>query len=187
MNTCHFHKQWSPSNFSISSISEGGCSDSSTAYSNNSLAAIVPPSDDEHQNTANNTCSPSEGSTTVPATSFIMTFDQIRKDFQLTEDALKNASSLEAVMERFDADVARKSLNYSFTLVTDGQLHIRQLLLPEAQRKNIKLPSYYYQFHDLQKEYAAAKPNSGGACSLEDMLKGRFHWTEYWNSYNIND
>ena len=101
-----------------------------------------------------------------------MTFDQIRDSYQLTEDVLKNASSLEAVIDRFETDVARKSLNYSFTLVTDGQLHIRQCLFPEAQRKNIRLPTYYYQFHDLRKEYMAANPNTSVA-SLRDMLNSK--------------
>ena len=101
-----------------------------------------------------------------------MTFDQIRNSYQLTEDVLKNASSLEAVIDRFETDVARKSLNYSFTLVTDGQLHIRQCLFPEAQRKNIRLPTYYYQFHDLRKEYMAANPNTSVA-SLRDMLNSK--------------
>ena len=66
------------------------------------------------------------------------------------------------------------SLGLMFALfslqVTDGQLHIRQVLFPEAQRKNLMpLPSYFYRFHDLRKEFTAAHPNSS-VSSIEDML-----------------
>jgi epithelial splicing regulatory protein 1/2 len=54
--------------------------------------------------------------------------------------------------------------------MTDGQLHLRQCLFPESQRKNLMpLPSYYYRFHDLRKEFMAAHPNSSVA-NIEDML-----------------
>ena len=100
-----------------------------------------------------------------------LTFDQIRSEYQLTDEILKSASSLETVIDRFETDIARKSLNYDFVLVTDGQLHIRQCLFPEAQRKNIKLPNYYYSFHDLRKEFIAARPNSS-VMTIKDMLNG---------------
>ena len=119
---------------------------------------------DETENNNTSSSSPSTGPTYV-------TFDQIRNDYELTEDVLKNASSLEAVIDRFETDVARKFLNYSFTLVTDGQLHLRQCLFPEAQRKNIRLPNYYYNFHDLRKEFMAARPNSS-VMTIKDMLNG---------------
>ena len=89
----------------------------------------------------------------------------------MTDEVLKTASSLETVIDRFETDIARKSLNYDFVLVTDGQLHIRQCLFPEAQRKNIKLPNYYYSFHDLRKEFMAARPNSS-VMTIKDMLNG---------------
>ena len=54
--------------------------------------------------------------------------------------------------------VACDELGSNLTLVTDGQLHLRQSLYPEAIRKNITLPSYYQRFHDLRKEFAAAVP-----------------------------
>ena len=118
--------------------------------------------------TSNNTSS--NGTPVVPS---LMTFDQIRKDYQLSDEVLRNASSLEAVIDQFDTDVARKSLNNNFVLVTDGQLHVRQCLFPEAQRKNIKLPNYYYKYHDLRKEYMAAKPNCS-VLTIKDMLNGNY-------------
>ena len=124
---------------------------------------------DENENTSKTSIS--SCSTGSPV---ILTFDQIRNDYELTDEVLKSAATLEAVIDQFETDVARKSLNYNFTLVTDGQLHIRQCLFPEAQRKNIKLPSYYYTFHDLRKEYMAATPNST-VLSIKDMLNGKYN------------
>ena len=61
--------------------------------------------------------------------------------------------------------------------VTDGQLHIRQVLFPECQRKNlIPLPSYYYRFHDLRKEFVAAHPNIS-VTSIEDMLNSKNYYS----------
>ncbi len=53
--------------------------------------------------------------------------------------------------------------------MTDGQLHVRQALIPEAQRRGLTLPSYYYSFHDLRKE-AAAKANGAPAANVQDIL-----------------
>ena len=73
---------------------------------------------------------------------------------------------------RFDAELKSRGIEpASLCLVTDGQLPIRQCLFPEAQRKNIHLPSYYYSFHDMRKEFASAYPDST-ASKVEDMLKG---------------
>lgn len=41
----------------------------------------------------------------------------------------------------------------SFCVLTDGQLHLRQCLHPEASNKNISLPSYLYKFYDIRKEF----------------------------------
>lgn len=45
----------------------------------------------------------------------------------------------------------------NFRLVTDGQLPLRQCLHPEATAKDINLPSYYWKFSDLRKEYVRFK------------------------------
>jgi len=61
-------------------------------------------------------------------------------------------------------------------LITDGQLHLRQCLFPEAQRKGLlPLPDYYYRFHDLRKEFAAAHPNST-AGTVQDILNCEFNY-----------
>jgi hypothetical protein len=38
-------------------------------------------------------------------------------------------------------------------LITDGQLHLRQVLHPEAVRKSISLPPFFSCFYDLRKEF----------------------------------
>ena len=80
---------------------------------------------------------------------------------------------LDAVIRCFDSELAARGLDpKSICLVTDGQLAIRQCLFPEATRKGITLPSYYYRFHDLRKEFASAYPDST-ATNVEEMLKGK--------------
>ena len=131
---------------------------------------------DENENSNKSNITSTTNSNGINGTSAgpsLVTFEQIRRDYELTDEVLRNASSLEAVIDRFDSEVARKSLNHNFVLVTDGQLHLRQCLFPEAQRKNIKLPNYYYKFHDLRKEYMAAKPNCS-VLTIKDMLNGNF-------------
>ena len=41
----------------------------------------------------------------------------------------------------------------SFCLLTDGQAHLRQCVQHECCKKNISLPSYFYRFYDLRKEF----------------------------------
>ena len=97
--------------------------------------------------------------------------EQCRTDYGLTEVSIKEALPLDAIVRQFDAELTSRGLEAaSVCLVTDGQLAIRQSLFPEAQRKGISLPSYYYRFHDLRKEFSSAYPDSA-ASEVEDMLK----------------
>ena len=81
---------------------------------------------------------------------------------------VRTAPPLASVIGQFDR-VACDELGSNLTLVTDGQLHLRQSLYPEAIRKNITLPSYYQRFHDLRKEFAAVVPGhqSPPACKVD--------------------
>lgn len=45
----------------------------------------------------------------------------------------------------------------NFHIITDGQLPLRQCLHPEACAKDITLPSYYWKFSDIRKEYVKSK------------------------------
>uniref|UniRef100_A0A3Q1F7U3 Epithelial splicing regulatory protein 1 n=1 Tax=Acanthochromis polyacanthus TaxID=80966 RepID=A0A3Q1F7U3_9TELE len=48
----------------------------------------------------------------------------------------------------------------SVCLCTDGQLHIRQVIHPEAASKNILVPDCFYSFFDLRKEFKTHFPTS---------------------------
>uniref|UniRef100_H2LYN9 Epithelial splicing regulatory protein 1 n=1 Tax=Oryzias latipes TaxID=8090 RepID=H2LYN9_ORYLA len=48
----------------------------------------------------------------------------------------------------------------SWCLCTDGQLHIRQVIHPEAASKNILVPDCFYSFFDLRKEFKKHFPSS---------------------------
>ena len=98
--------------------------------------------------------------------------EQCRTDYGLTEADIKAAAPLDVVLRQFDQEAKAKGLEaHNCCLVTDGQLPVRQCLFPEATRKGITLPPYYYRFHDLRKEFAAAHPEAS-VSSIEDMLKG---------------
>jgi len=83
--------------------------------------------------------------------------EEAMQEFGIKEQLVRTAPPLASVIGQFDR-VACDELGSNLTLVTDGQLHLRQSLYPEAIRKNITLPSYYQRFHDLRKEFAAAVP-----------------------------
>ena len=57
----------------------------------------------------------------------------------------------------------------SFHLITDGQLHLRQVLHPEACSKNITLPDCFYSFFDLRKEFRKFYRNNYFQ-TIEEML-----------------
>ncbi|XP_059089267.1 epithelial splicing regulatory protein 1-like isoform X2 [Tigriopus californicus] len=95
--------------------------------------------------------------------------EECRNDYQISEESIQTASNLSQVLEEFHK-VAQESLGGSFTLVTDGQFHIRQALFPEAYRKEISLQEYYHHFHDLRKEFIAKYPDSS-VTNVDDMLK----------------
>ncbi|XP_064884576.1 epithelial splicing regulatory protein 2 isoform X10 [Columba livia] len=48
----------------------------------------------------------------------------------------------------------------SYTLCSDGQSLIRQVLHPEASKKNLLLSDCFYSFYDLRKEFHTCYPNS---------------------------
>ncbi|XP_041376014.1 epithelial splicing regulatory protein 1-like isoform X2 [Gigantopelta aegis] len=76
----------------------------------------------------------------------------------LDENVIKNGQPLDQVLEELDRFLVAKGVHpdhggKSFSFVTDGQCHLRQLLHPEACTKNINLPSYFCRFFDLRKEF----------------------------------
>ncbi|XP_070069170.1 RNA-binding protein fusilli isoform X2 [Drosophila takahashii] len=65
---------------------------------------------------------------------------------------------LSEAIEEFDAYLRSLSLHDTeITLVTDGQLPLRQCLHREASAKDVELPVYYNRFSDLRKEFLRYK------------------------------
>jgi len=101
--------------------------------------------------------------------------EEVTSEFGISEHDVKSAPPLESVIRQFDS-LAQDELCGDLTLVTDGQLHLRQCLYPESTRKNISLPSYYQRFHDLRKEFQSCVPSpvantvDAGGGGIEEML-----------------
>ncbi|XP_051562600.1 epithelial splicing regulatory protein 2-like isoform X1 [Myxocyprinus asiaticus] len=90
--------------------------------------------------------------------------DQCKEETGLTAEELCKAEPLESVLQQFHQLVSAelKSLGRSsYTLCVDGPLLIRQVLHPEASKKNLVLPECFYTFVDLKKEFHKCCPNAG--------------------------
>lgn len=57
-----------------------------------------------------------------------------------------------------------------FTFITDSSLHLRQTLIPECTKKNIKLPDYYFTYHDIRKEFQKYAGLNQRINSLDEIL-----------------
>ncbi|XP_042583781.1 epithelial splicing regulatory protein 2 isoform X3 [Cyprinus carpio] len=90
--------------------------------------------------------------------------EQCKEETGLTAEELCKAEPLESVLQQFHQSVSAelKSLGRSsYTLCVDGPLLIRQVLHPEASKKNLVLPECFYTFVDLKKEFHKCCPNAG--------------------------
>ena len=100
--------------------------------------------------------------------------EEVTTEYGITEKDVAGAPPLSSVIRQFDS-LARDVLSggENLTLVTDGQLHLRQCLWPEVTRKNLSLPPYFSRFHDLRKEFQSLQPTdpAGDHLTVEDMLK----------------
>ncbi|XP_078492153.1 epithelial splicing regulatory protein 1-like [Ciona intestinalis] len=102
----------------------------------------------------------------------------------IDEEVIAKAPMFEDAIQQFEHAV-RNELNEkgrtcSFTLCTDGQAHIRQVLMPVSIRSNTQLPDFCYSFFDLKKEFSRNRSNFNPHAmecgvepytSVEDMLK----------------
>ena len=60
-------------------------------------------------------------------------------------------------------------------LVTDGQLPLRQCLLPETCTKNISdIPAVFCLFYDLRKEFRKCFPTAADVNSVQDIVNCKF-------------
>ncbi|XP_042561412.1 epithelial splicing regulatory protein 2 isoform X2 [Clupea harengus] len=101
--------------------------------------------------------------------------EQCKEETSLTVDELLKAEALDSVLQQVQQSVSAevKALGRSsYTLCVDGPLIIRQVLHPEASKKNLVLPECFYSFVDLRKEFHKCCPNSGPAkdLTLSSML-----------------
>ena len=65
------------------------------------------------------------------------------------------------------------SSDNKFAILLDGNLHLRQAIIPEFTKKDLKLPFYYYSYHDLKKELKKY-PVYEETNSLEDIINTMF-------------
>ncbi|XP_042345755.1 epithelial splicing regulatory protein 1 isoform X2 [Plectropomus leopardus] len=79
-------------------------------------------------------------------------------------DDVFTATSLETALNLFHLQLTNEvnsaGAGTSVCLCTDGQLHIRQVIHPEAASKNILVPDCFYSFVDLRKEFKKHFPTS---------------------------
>uniref|UniRef100_A0A096MF52 Epithelial splicing regulatory protein 1 n=1 Tax=Poecilia formosa TaxID=48698 RepID=A0A096MF52_POEFO len=72
-------------------------------------------------------------------------------------DCMYTATSLDSGLNMFNLQLTNEvnsaGAGTSLCLCTDGQLHIRQVIHPEAASKNIPVPDCFYSFFDLRKEF----------------------------------
>ena len=61
-----------------------------------------------------------------------------------------------------------------FTFLTESSLHLRQALIPECNKKDIKLPFYYYSFLNLVTEFKSYNSCLKDIKNLIDIANCKF-------------
>ncbi|XP_078109116.1 epithelial splicing regulatory protein 1 isoform X5 [Sander vitreus] len=90
--------------------------------------------------------------------------ESVEEDNRFGADNVFTATSLETALNLFHLQLTNEvnstGAGTSVCLCTDGQLHIRQVIHPEAASKNILVPDCFYSFFDLRKEFKKHFPTS---------------------------
>ncbi|XP_060249927.1 epithelial splicing regulatory protein 1 isoform X7 [Ovis aries] len=89
--------------------------------------------------------------------------EDCKEETKLDAESLSSAPQLDQALRQFNQSVSNElniGVGTSFCLCTDGQLHVRQILHPEASKKNVLLPECFYSFFDLRKEFKKCCPGS---------------------------
>ncbi|XP_045901024.1 epithelial splicing regulatory protein 1 isoform X1 [Micropterus dolomieu] len=90
--------------------------------------------------------------------------DVVKEENGSRADCVFTDTSLETALNQFylqlTNEVNSAGAGTSLCLCTDGQLHIRQVIHPEAASKNILVPDCFYSFFDLRKEFKKHFPAS---------------------------
>ncbi|XP_056300955.1 epithelial splicing regulatory protein 1 isoform X2 [Pseudoliparis swirei] len=90
--------------------------------------------------------------------------ESIEEEDSSRADNVSTATSLETALNLFHLQLTNEvnsaGAGTSMCLCTDGPLHIRQVIHPEAASKNILVPDDFYSFFDLRKEFKKHFPTS---------------------------
>uniref|UniRef100_W5MVA5 Epithelial splicing regulatory protein 1 n=1 Tax=Lepisosteus oculatus TaxID=7918 RepID=W5MVA5_LEPOC len=110
--------------------------------------------------------------------------DECKEESGIGEESVSTAQPLEHALNQVNQHLCNE-VNIgvkTFCLCTDGQLHIRQVIHPEASNKNILLPEYFYSFFDLRKEFKKKFPTSPDLkdLNIQSSLK-------YWFEVGLED
>jgi len=87
------------------------------------------------------------------------------------EDAPHFSEAIKQFEQTLRYELNKKNRPCSFCLCTDGQLHIRQVLMPSSVRNETSLPDFFYSFFDLKEEFHKhiKNQNSKENCDLIDL------------------
>ncbi|XP_075965276.1 epithelial splicing regulatory protein 1 isoform X2 [Anarhichas minor] len=90
--------------------------------------------------------------------------ESVEEENRSQADNVSTATSLETALNLFHLQLTNEvnsaGAGTSACLCTDGPLHIRQVIHPEAASKNILVPDCFYSFFDLRKEFKKHFPTS---------------------------
>lgn len=82
---------------------------------------------------------------------------------------------MDSFLQKVSTEVDHKPTN--IVIVTDGQLPLRQCLLPETCSKGINdPPAVFGIFYDLRKEFRKGFPNAPEINSIQDMINCKFYF-----------
>uniref|UniRef100_A0A7N8Y9X8 Epithelial splicing regulatory protein 2 n=1 Tax=Mastacembelus armatus TaxID=205130 RepID=A0A7N8Y9X8_9TELE len=90
--------------------------------------------------------------------------DQCKEETGLSLDDIVTAEPLDKVLQQFHQSVSSevKCLGRSsYTLCVNSPLVVRQVLHPEASKKNLVLPEGFFSFVDVRKEFHRCCPDAG--------------------------
>uniref|UniRef100_A0A8C2X0Q0 Epithelial splicing regulatory protein 1 n=1 Tax=Cyclopterus lumpus TaxID=8103 RepID=A0A8C2X0Q0_CYCLU len=85
--------------------------------------------------------------------------ESVEEEDRSPADNVYTATSLETALNLV-ITLLNAGAGTSVCLCTDGPLHIRQVIHPEAASKNILVPDCFYSFFDLRKEFKKHFPTS---------------------------
>lgn len=91
-----------------------------------------------------------------------------------------NWLQVDSFLQKVSTETDHKPTSPNIVVVTDGQLPLRQCLLPETCTKGIaEPPAIFSLFYDLRKEFRKGFPNAPDINSIQDMINRK----SYCNSF----